>query len=390
VADRWAVGILAGDSALYWKSDTDDITGGTARMTLSNGGNLSVTGTLTGNSIILRDTSAAFTVAAGATSSSTLTANRTLTVDVANANRTLKMTGNLTLDGAGTISVASGKTGTFSNSITISGTDGNTLNVGAGGTLGTAAFTASSAYQPVDAALTALATGSDFVVLSGPTTSNKTKTMRDASDTILELGGSYTPTGTWTNMVLATPTIGGTATTGVAGSGKVVLDTSPTISAPSLTGTTALANATYSGKITNYNGTALFGLGLPSQVATVDLTGQTAAKSATTLVTPAADGWYRLSAILKITTTGTSPVAGPITITYNDGDGNVAQSQVMLMRSTTGTVVTTTVNNSTTTGTINGDMVFYAKSGTAIQYAIAVSGTFGAGQYSAHLRLEAL
>jgi len=39
---------------------------------------------------------------------------------------------------------------------------------------------------------------------------------------------------------------------------------------------------------------------------------------------------------------------------------------------------------------VNGDMVFYAKSGTAIQYAIAVSGTFGSGRYSAHLRLEAL
>ena len=40
------------------------------------------------------------------------------------------------------------KTWTVTNSLTISGTDGSTLNIGAGGTLGTAAFTAASAYEP--------------------------------------------------------------------------------------------------------------------------------------------------------------------------------------------------------------------------------------------------
>jgi len=51
-------------------------------------------------------------------------------------------------------------------------------------------------------------TGNGFTKLSGPTTAEKTKTLRDANDTILELGGSYTPTGTWTGMVLATPALG--------------------------------------------------------------------------------------------------------------------------------------------------------------------------------------
>lgn len=51
-------------------------------------------------------------------------------------------------------------------------------------------------------------TGNGFIKFSGPTTSEKIKTLRDASDTILELGGSYTPTGTWTNMTLITPTLG--------------------------------------------------------------------------------------------------------------------------------------------------------------------------------------
>jgi hypothetical protein len=42
--------------------------------------------------------------------------------------------------GAGAVSVASGKTLTVSNTLTLAGSDGSTLNVGAGGTLGTAAF----------------------------------------------------------------------------------------------------------------------------------------------------------------------------------------------------------------------------------------------------------
>ena len=43
-------------------------------------------------------------------------------------------------------STATGKIGTLNNSLIFSGTDGSTLNVGTGGTLGTAAYTASTAY----------------------------------------------------------------------------------------------------------------------------------------------------------------------------------------------------------------------------------------------------
>lgn len=51
-------------------------------------------------------------------------------------------------------------------------------------------------------------TGNGFCKFTGPTTSEKTKTVSNASDTILELGGSYTPTGTWTSMTLVTPALG--------------------------------------------------------------------------------------------------------------------------------------------------------------------------------------
>lgn len=49
---------------------------------------------------------------------------------------------------------------------------------------------------------------SAFLFFAGLTSTNRIKTVRDAADTILELGGSYTPTGTWTNFVLVNPALG--------------------------------------------------------------------------------------------------------------------------------------------------------------------------------------
>lgn len=48
----------------------------------------------------------------------------------------------------GTLTLANGKTLTASNTLTMAGTDGSTLNIGGGGTLGSAAYTASTAYAP--------------------------------------------------------------------------------------------------------------------------------------------------------------------------------------------------------------------------------------------------
>jgi hypothetical protein len=47
----------------------------------------------------------------------------------------------------GTVVVPSGKTFTASNTVTLTATDGSTLAIGGGGTLGTAAYTAASAYE---------------------------------------------------------------------------------------------------------------------------------------------------------------------------------------------------------------------------------------------------
>lgn len=46
----------------------------------------------------------------------------------------------------GTLTITNGKTFSASNTLTLAGTDGSTLNIGTGGTLGTAAYTAATAY----------------------------------------------------------------------------------------------------------------------------------------------------------------------------------------------------------------------------------------------------
>ena len=47
-----------------------------------------------------------------------------------------------------TLTIANGKTLTANNTLTLSGADSSTLNIGTGGTLGTAAFTGATAYEP--------------------------------------------------------------------------------------------------------------------------------------------------------------------------------------------------------------------------------------------------
>lgn len=61
--------------------------------------------------------------------------------------------------GSGTLTLASGKTLSATATLTLTGTDGSTLNIGTGGTLGSAAYTASTAYQAADADLDDLADG---------------------------------------------------------------------------------------------------------------------------------------------------------------------------------------------------------------------------------------
>jgi hypothetical protein len=89
-------------------------------------------------------------------------------------------------------------------------------------------------------------TGNGFTKFSGPATAEKTKTLRDANDTILELGGSYTPTGTWTSMTLVTPALGTPASGTLTNCSFPTLNQNTTGSAASLSisGQTGLMTVT--------------------------------------------------------------------------------------------------------------------------------------------------
>lgn len=161
-----------------------------------------------------------------------------------------------------------------------------------------------------------------------------------------------------------------------------------------VSGGTSQFTITNSGIVKTYKGIATVADGLPYEVGTADLTGQSAAKTATTLCTPTATGWYRISAYLKVTTTATtsSVLAGTagVTITFTDGTDSVAQSVVMQLGTETGAAAINNAGNTTTT-VLHGSLAAYAKTGVAIQYAIDYTSVgVTAMQYAARLRCEAM
>ena len=104
-----------------------------------------------------------------------------------------------------TLAVADGKTFTASNTLTLSGTDGSTLNVGTGGTLGTAAYTAATAYQAADADLTALAglTMAQGDLIYGTGAATVAKLAKDANATRYLSNTGTTNNPAWAQVNLA-------------------------------------------------------------------------------------------------------------------------------------------------------------------------------------------
>ncbi len=123
-------------------------------------------------------------------------------------------------------------------------------------------------------------------------------------------------------------------------------------------------------------------------VATADATAQTANVSATTLVTPSANTYYRISCYVVLTTAATTSSTLPnCDVKYTDVDTNTAVTKNF---AATGTLLGTT---NTLGSSLQGSMMFEAKSGVAVQYdtggttAYASSGAT-AMQYAVHVKLE--
>jgi hypothetical protein len=199
----------------------------------------------------------------------------------------------------GTFTLAAGKTFTVNNTLTLSGTDASTLNIGTGGTLGTAAYTASTAYIS-----STLMTTLGDIIHGG------------ASGAATRLAGSAV-TGQYflTENVIASAAVAPTwqASTGTAGS-NVVLATSPTITTPkidSITTTTgAAATPTIYSDVTT--GTIAIGAGITTgtvNIATAG-TGANSINIGNTNSTLTVNG--------NLTVNGTTTTVNSVTITVDD------------------------------------------------------------------------
>jgi hypothetical protein len=182
-----------------------------------------------------------------------------------------------------------------------------------------------------------------------------------------------------------------------AGNTRIGADTAPTV-ALDVTGAALVSSTlgvtgavTLTNKVTTYNNVATASDGIPYTIASVDATAQAAAVSATTLYTPPANGFYRLSMVLQVTQAATvSSQLGGVTIAYTDGDGSVAQSDAMALFNASAAIAASGTGN-TTNVKLNGTKVLYAKSGVAITYAIAYTSVGAtAMQYAYHIKLEKL
>lgn len=154
------------------------------------------------------------------------------------------------------------------------------------------------------------------------------------------------------------------------------------------TGGTREFAITNTGTITNYAATSLVGQGVASQIATIDLTAQTAAITATNLTASAPrTGMYQISWSATITTAAsTSSVLGGANgfrVGFTSPTDSVAKTVVA------GNSVTSAAN---TTGTaVAGSYVVYAKTGTAITYAFDYTSVGGTPMaFELHIRLEAM
>lgn len=113
-----------------------------------SGGTLSATGTSTPgglNTQLQYNNVGSFGGISGATTNGTIVSLTNPLIGGATIT-TSTINGNTITTGTGILTLAAGKTLTISNTLTLAGTDGSTLNIGTGGTLGTAAYTAANTY----------------------------------------------------------------------------------------------------------------------------------------------------------------------------------------------------------------------------------------------------
>jgi hypothetical protein len=231
-------------------------------------------GTHTGlTSLGIRDTSAAFDVTIAATSSTALTAGRSLTLDLINAARTVKLNGNIDLGGNLTTASSLTTAGAFALTLTTTNTTNATIPSGtvtlvdlatsqaltnktiSGLTVSTSTgtLTIPNATITFSGANNTTITTTGVTTITLPTTgtlaANVTTTIGDtiyasataSPGTLARLAGNTTTTATFLRSTGDGTNATAPAWQSSTGTGNVVLATAPTIAGGSISGLTGLA-----------------------------------------------------------------------------------------------------------------------------------------------------
>lgn len=150
-----------------------------------------------------------------------------------------------------TLTIIEGKTFTASNTITLTATDGSTLAIGTGGTLGTAAYTASTAYDVAGAAAAVTPTSLGLVI----------GTNVQAYDADLTTWAGITPgTGVGTALAVNVGSAGAFVTfNGAGGTPSSLTGTNISGTAANLTAGNVTTNANLTGHITSTGNATLLG-----------------------------------------------------------------------------------------------------------------------------------